>query len=383
MEWKNWLHTTLTVTLILAVTTVLFLYTAGYRLDQKKAQIDLRQTGMISAKSIPNGASVYLDDKLLTATDGTISALTPGKYNLKIVKTGFVEWKKQIEVFPELVTDITAVLVSQTPRLEPLTNTGARLPTVSPSLTKLAYFSTDAINPGISVIALGQSGLSIFRSTPTLIVKDLPNIKYSSSISMEWSPDEQELLVDSDVNTHFIVDLQKDTVESTATPKLLTDTWAAELLKKRMDFIQKLDLPADIAAVAVDPASLWAPDEKKFLYTKRVGLDIEYRVYNMEKPIPVGESVENLVFTTKAKDIQPKVGWYADSFHLILTENYNDTQKKGTVSIIRIDGTNKTEVYNNTLFSDSVFSSAGGDKLIMLTSYKSNNQSDLYTIGIR
>ena len=384
MESRAWLKTILTATLILAVTTVLFLYTSGYRLDRKKNnQLDLKQTGMISAKSIPEGASVYLDAKLMTATNDTISALNPGQYKLRIAKTGFVEWTKDVEVYPELVTDITAVLVSQTPRLEPLTNTGAQQPTASPTLTKLAYFSNDPTTPGISVISLAQGGLSLFKSTPALIAKDVPTQKYSLSKSIQWSPDEQTLLVEGQANNFFVVNLAKDTVEATASPQLLKNTWLTELLKKRTDFIQKLDLPEEIKRLATDPNTLWAPDEKKFLYTKKNGETTEYWVYNMEKPIPVGEKVDNLVFVTKTKDSQPKVTWYADSFHLILVENYDDKAKKGTLSLIRIDGTNKTEIYNNTLYSDTVYSSPGGDKLIILTSYKSNAQTDLYTVGIR
>jgi hypothetical protein len=106
-------------------------------------------------------------------------------------------------------------------------------------------------------------------------------------------------------------------------------------------------------------------------------------VYNMEKPIPVGEKAENIVFTTKATDPQPKISWYSDSFHLILTDNYTSTTNKGTISLIRIDGTNKTELYNNTLYSDQVFSAPSGDKIIMQTSFKSGDQTDLYTISIR
>ena len=103
----------------------------------------------------------------------------------------------------------------------------------------------------------------------------------------------------------------------------------------------------------------------------------------MEKPLPVGEKVETVVFTIDTKNPKPKVSWYADSFHLILIENYSDQEYKGTIGLIRIDGTNKTVVYNNSMYSDMVFSAPGGDKIIVLTSLKSGEQTDLYTVGIR
>lgn len=137
----KWLKALLTALILLSATVALFLYASGYRLSQdSENHVDLTQTGMINAKSVPEGANVYVDGVLRTATDGTVAGVETGIHSLSIVKNGFVTWNKTIEVFPELVTDITAILVSQSPRLEPLTNTGAREPTISPSLSKLAFF---------------------------------------------------------------------------------------------------------------------------------------------------------------------------------------------------------------------------------------------------
>ena len=66
----------LTIAVIMSVTSALYLYTSGYRLDKGKGNtIDLAKTGMVSAKSIPEGASVYLDGKLMTATNDTLSGI--------------------------------------------------------------------------------------------------------------------------------------------------------------------------------------------------------------------------------------------------------------------------------------------------------------------
>jgi len=62
---------------------------------------------------------------------------------------------------------------------------------------------------------------------------------------------------------------------------------------------------------------------------------------------------------------------------------FSRASKKGRISLIRIDGTNKVEIYNGALYSDNVYSAPGGDKLIILTGFKSNAQTDLYTLGIR
>ncbi|KKS16744.1 MAG: WD40-domain containing protein [candidate division WWE3 bacterium GW2011_GWB1_41_6] len=381
---KNWYQSLLSGVILIGITTLLYLYSAGYRLTQQQDRtIDLSKTGMISAKSIPEGSSVYLNGILLTATNDTISGIEPGTHNLKIIKKGFVTWSKDIEVFPELVTDITAVLVSQGPRLEPLTNSGARNPTISSSLTKLAYFSKDGETPGIRIIPLAGEGLSLFRSTPSSVIQDTPRIIYSNGKSIEWSPDEKNLMVESENGTFYLIDIAEGAAEVSTSPQEIKQIWQDKLNQTRQDFIQKLDIPDEIKTLAMSTKTVWSPDEKKFLYTRQNGAELEYRVYNLEKPLPVGEKVENTVFTTAAADPQPKISWYADSFHLILTEGDVNADKRGVVSLIRIDGTNKTELYNNTLMYDQVYSSPAGDKIIILTSFKSGEQTDLYTVSIR
>ena len=68
---------------------------------------------------------------------------------------------------------------------------------------------------------------------------------------------------------------------------------------------------------------------------------------------------------------------------MIITEGNPDVDKVGIISLIRIDGTNKTEIYNNTLYSDKVFPTPSGDKIVVLTSFKSDAKTDLYATGIR
>ncbi|MBI2415026.1 PEGA domain-containing protein [candidate division WWE3 bacterium] len=380
------LKSILTALTLILVTLGIFLYTAGYRFTKDKVTqvVDIKQTGMISAKSFPEGANVYLNGELKTATNGVISGLQPGKYNLRIMKNGFVVWDKEVQVFPELATDITAVLVSQSPRLEPLTNTGAKEPTISPTLNKIAFFSGDGNAPGVWVIPLNGDALSLFRSNPYVVLEDTPTKLYSRGKSLMWSPDEKELLVEvSPTDGFYLVDLSNGKSQFIQDPAKLKQEWATKLTQKRLDFIAKLDIPEDLRQIATDNATIWAPDEKKFLYTVKNADKIEYKVYNMEKPIPVGERVESVVFVTNSDDKQPSISWYADSFHLILTEMDAKEESRGMVSLVRIDGSNKVELFNNNIYSDRVYSSAAGDKIILLTSFKSEGQTDLYTVSIR
>ena len=388
-EFKKlgYVETLLTLLIIVGISTLLYLYTSGYRLsrDDEKGTLDVEKTGMIGVKSIPDRASVYIDGKIRTATDDTVAGITPGPHDLKIIKKGFNEWSKTIEVYEQLVTDITAVLISQSPRLEPLTNTGAKYPSVSPSLTKLAYFSTDSEKPGIWVIPLTGVNLGLFRTNPTVIIEDTTYTTYSDGGEITWSPDEKSLLVKSLKDTFYLVNLDSKTAQTTLKSEEILEEWEEEQNEKRKLFIDNslVKIPEEIVDKALSNDAYWAPDEKKFLYTKQNGNKLEYWVYNFEIPLPIGEKTESLVMTTDIESPQPKINWYADSFHFVIVEGDIENEKKGTVSLIRIDGTNKTEIYNNTLYSDAAFSSPGGEKVMILTSFKSGEQTDLYTVSIR
>ena len=388
-EFKKlgYLETLITLLILVGITTLLYFYTSGYRITKNSDTngIDVEKIGMVGAKSIPDGASVYLDGKLRTATNGTISSIEPGKHNLKIVKKGFLEWSKEIDVYEQLVTDVTAVLVSQSPRLEPLTNTGARNPSISPSLSKLAYFSSDEEKPGIWVIPLTGVNLGLFRTNPTTVIEDTRYTIYSTGESITWSPDEKNLLVKSSDDTFYLVDLSNGTAQTTLKSEDILNEWEEEQIEKREAFINNslTIIPDEIKNLAPSKEAVWSPDEKKFLYTKQNGNNIEYRVYNFEIPLPIGEKTESIVLTVDANAPQPNINWYTDSFHLVLVEGDIEQEKKGTVSLIRIDGSNKSEVYNNTLYFNEAFSSPGGDKVIILTSFKSGGQTDLYTVSIR
>jgi len=381
MKKYNWAQTIVTIIVLLGSTTAIFLYTNGYRLEQQKTKkFDLTRTGMVSAKSVPEGASVYLDGILITATNDSIPGIEPGEKTLKIIKKGFVPWEKKLAIYEELVTDITAVLITQSPRIEPITNTGAYNPSVSPSLSKLAYFSKEATTSGINILSLSNG---FFGGNTDTILKDTRAIKYSEGLSIVWSYDETKLLVEMPNDIWYLVDLQTKSAQTTNIPENMIITWKQEFVKKRADFINNAKAEERVKELAKSNDIQWSPDEKKFLKVEEINGNLVYKVYNLEDPLPVSEKLETTVFTLNKNLPQPKISWYTDSYHLILVEGDVNKDKKGSISFIRIDGTNKTEIYNNTLFSDKVYATSSGDKVVIVTSFKSNGEPDLYTVSIR
>jgi len=388
MNQKSYIKILILV-ILLGSTVLLYFFLSGWRPNFnfsnkiELSEINVKQTGMISAKSQPEGANVYLDGKLVTATNNSISGVDLGKHKLKITKNGYVTWEKEIEVFPELVTDITAMLISQTPRIEPLTNTGARKPTVSYSFEKLAFFSKDPEAPGVWIVSFRDQGLSFFANSAKNAVRDTNFIKYSDGKNITWSPDEDELLIESAESKFYLVNLNNNNISPISNPNETKDMWNKKIQKKRLDFISKIEIPEDRVKIASAEDTIWSPDNKKFIYKRIENNKIKYFIYNMETPLPVGENIETQVLELDAKAAQPKITWYSDSFHIILVEEFDEKAHRGKISIVRIDGTNKVEIYSNNLYSEDVYTTINGDKLVILTTFKSGDQTDLYTLGIR
>ena len=85
--------TSLVLGLLILVTIGVVLYGRGYRFSFDNGRADLAGTGLLVATSSPDGAQVFINDHLTTATDNTIN-LSPGEYNVRIVKKDFFHGRK-------------------------------------------------------------------------------------------------------------------------------------------------------------------------------------------------------------------------------------------------------------------------------------------------
>ncbi|MBI3980594.1 PEGA domain-containing protein [Candidatus Microgenomates bacterium] len=196
-EIKKRFPTTLfIITIFILISLGLIIYARGYRLDFKSKKI--LGTGLLVATSLPDGASVYLNDHLTTATNTTIN-LAPGEYKVRIVKDGYLPWQKNLKVREEIVTKTEATLFPSTPELKPLSVNGAINPSLSSDGTKLVFaVKTDEENgledkSGLWVIDMLDRPLS-FSRLQHQIVKNSPLFDYSKAHYI-WSPNAKELIV--------------------------------------------------------------------------------------------------------------------------------------------------------------------------------------------
>lgn len=410
---KNLLSLIATISTILFLTFLSVFYSEGWRINpsillkkisktesgasSSNPQNIIVKTGMLAVRSIPDGAKVYLDDKLITATDDTISSLDPKKYTLRVEKEGFETWKKDITIYPELVTDITAVLISQTPRLEPLTNTDVTSFAISSSYNEIAFTTSTEKNPGVWILPLSNSPINILRNSAQPLIVDTADYSPSKGQVISWSPDDKELTVQMNPKGYFLYKVDKGIGLNPQNEKptqyenfeKIIELWnerTATIFSSRLnEFAKKQQMPADVLSLASKNDILWSPDERKFAIETINETDnklTNITIYNGDVTLPVGEERVNrtLIGIDKSRLFYT---WYTDSYHLILVEQQADKTDSYTVSIIRIDGSNLTKIYTGYLTTRQAYSTPNGDKIVVLTSLKEGSKPNLYGIAIR
>src|SRR5579864_8399299 len=93
--------------LLLTGTALIGIYGRGYEINFRSGKPEITGTGLLVLTSNPDGAQVYINDKLTTATNNTIN-LPPGSYNVKISKQGSFDWKKTLVIQKEIVAKADA-----------------------------------------------------------------------------------------------------------------------------------------------------------------------------------------------------------------------------------------------------------------------------------
>ncbi len=120
--------------LMVIATTIIILYGKGYRFGFDTGTPAISGTGLLVVTSSPDGAQVFVNGHLTTATDNTIN-LAPGDYDVKIFKDGYFPWQKKIAIKKEVVSKADALLLPTAPKLESITNAGVFNPLLDPTQT--------------------------------------------------------------------------------------------------------------------------------------------------------------------------------------------------------------------------------------------------------
>ncbi|HVZ58898.1 MAG TPA: PEGA domain-containing protein, partial [Patescibacteria group bacterium] len=265
-----WISLLILVFLLLG-TVLVILYGKGYRFNILQGKPKLSKTGLLALTSLPDGASVYVNGELKTATNNTLD-LVPGQYSITITKDGYFPWKKNVNIQKELVTQADALLYPIAPKLESITVSGVESPVLDPTHTKIAYrvASQSALHNGIYIYDMSTRSVLSLQTATKQIANDA-TIPFSNA-DISWSPDGQQIIatVSGELapSTYLLEANQLNTTPQNVTTILPSIQAQFETDIKQKEQAQLAGLkPALKNMIAADfKIVAWSPDETKILY---------------------------------------------------------------------------------------------------------------------
>lgn len=402
---KRFIFTLLTMLIIGLIATVAILAAKGFRPSGEKGKFFVG-TGILSITSVPDQASIYLDGHLTSATNTNVNSLPAKKYQVRIVKEGYIPWEKEVEVKEGFVSQVKATLFKAYPSIYPLTNNGATKTLLSSDGQKLVFVvpvsdgNLNNLSPvelkrsGIWVWTMGEKPITFARGgEPHQIAQVLPGVDYSKA-NFRFSPDSTQLLVQLPDRSLLL-----DTTRFNDPPRDVTAIvgptlagWDEEQKTKDLTRLQLIkDL--NVRKVASSAAVLkWAPDESKILYSTDGKKDFKVVVLTQENGVPVTN--------TRTYDLpqSPSYSWLPGSNHLLTVETAEpiptpDPKKDNgktsfplsKITILEFDGRNKAEIYAGNFDPSAVYAWPDGSRVVVIHSFQTAyaSQPNLYGINLK
>lgn len=383
---------------IVFLTLIISFIARGYKINLKQGTI-LTATGILSATSEPKGASVYLDEKLVTATDNTLN-LSPNTYTVKIVKDGYLPWQKTIQIKKETVYQTNTQLFRSVPDLKPITYTGAINPIVSPDNTKIVYAVASAsasVDNGLYLMELTNSfSLNFTKNTAKQLSQNLANINWTD-FTFEFSPNSRQVLATNSLkNVAYLISLDtainpKNLYDVTPTLNTIKTDWQDQLSQQMNSKLAKVPtvLQGLISTASAQDLQFSASEEKiLFLAQKDGNLETNLitpppsqSTQKQSRDIKAGnyyvyDLKDDTSFLIGSKNDIHNLTWLDSSDNIVFTNLQ-------TIKVADYDGTNQQTLFAGNFNSNTVFPMPGGSKITTITSPYSGAPENLYTISIK
>lgn len=404
-----------------------------------------KETGLLSANSFPAGAQVYVNDRLVSATDDTLY-LKPGEYQVKIQKEGYHLWQKNLKVEGALVTQTNAQLFPIVPSLTPLTFSGASKVIPSPDGQKLVFYTADATTPsknGLYVLDMSNS-LLVFQRDALQIAEDVANLNLDQA-NFIWSPDSTELLVITPTRELLLSTTKMNDLRTLADVSFkraqTLSGWEEEIYLRERQFLSKF--PEAIIKISTQSAqnAYMSPDKKRLIYTATANLTIpldlippvlatssqpesrtiepgKIYVYDREedKNFYVGEQASvsanvkkllsvdlfnktplslstspsaflKLQATTSAQTVAKFESYYSplfsQTYQWLPDSKHLVVVGNNEIKIKTFDNTNDTTIYSGPFADQFVYPWPDGSKLLITTSFNPGSPLNLYAIDLK
>jgi hypothetical protein len=396
-----------TLVVVGLVTLFVSYYARGYRFDSeaffRQGKIRFEPNGILVIKSDPDGASVFLNGELKTATNATIS-LPPGTYDVEVRKDGFFTWSKRLVIEEEVVTNATASLFRNAPSLSPITFSGAVNPVVSKNGTKIAYvipFSQEnRQKAGLWTLDVLNLPLGFSNDPRRITDGDLTDAVYT------FSPDERQILLTTETGTFLLetgnFTAQTQLINVASRKETILSTWKNEEEIRNEGDLR--GLPHDIVDLLTRKTSAYAfsPDDLMILYTasssatlpenlikqlpgsstqkqERSAIPGHTYIYDIkeDRNFEITDRKVTLTNPPLQENVIPAVRWLTSSRHILLSE-------ENKITIMDYDGTNRQEIYSGSYVWPYAFPYVNTTKLLILTNLgASTSIPNLYTLTVK
>lgn len=389
---RQLIFTVSVLSFLVLATIAVVAYGRGYRFNFNGGKPDFLGTGLLVATSKPDGAQVFINGHLTTATDNTIN-LAPGDYTIRVFKDGYFPWEKRIKIQKEVVAKTDALLFPTAPKLESITNSGVRNPVLDPSGTRLAFAvaSQSARKNGIYILDLSTRPILTLQSSSEQITDDTAD-QFSKS-NFTFSPDGSELIATTSAQTSYLLDsrsFNSNPRDVTATLASVNFSWDKEKSDREKAITDSL--PKELRKVISDNFKIieWSLDNSKILYQastsaqlpfvinpRLIGTNTAPEQRKLDKGgIYVYDVKQDQNYKIDVKQPQ-NLHFFPDADHLV----YVADQK---IDIMEYDGANRTTVYAGPFVDSYAFAWPDSSKIVVLTNLGNPTiPPNLYTIGLK
>lgn len=375
-------------------------YARGYKFNFKTLQF--QPNGILVLKSEPDGASVFINGELKTATNANIS-IAPGTYDVEVKKDGYLTWYKRLTIEKEIVTQASISLFKNAPSLAPVTLSGATNVVMSEDGSKIVF----SVLPGknitddkVGLWALDTYSLPLGFNTGAKRIADGD----MTEATYTFSPDGRQLLL-SVSNAIYLIDTgsftsQNQRVNVASKKAEILANW--KTIKDNTNQSLVKNLPLALSDILARKASgfIFSPDDNLILYTASASATLSDNLIPQlpgastqaqERNLQAGRTYvydikedRNFLISTDPVTINnidsttaPALRWMSSSRHLLWAG-------KNQVVIMDYDGTNRQTVYSGSYVMPSVFPFSNTTKLLILTNLGSTDSpANLFTLTVK
>jgi hypothetical protein len=382
----------LTFLVVTVLGGIAIFYARGFRLEKEAQNITISPKGLLVVNSEPTGAQIFIDDKLTSATNSTLT-VSPGEHTIIVKKEGYLDWKKVSVIGSDAVSVVNAFLLPAAPSLTAFTTSGAITPSVNEDQTKIIY----VVPTKESVPSDTKAGVWLAETTnlPLGFSRDPRQITdlVPTDAQIEWSPDSREILLTTKSVTYRLNLNQFTNGKQASVVTSTKDTIRAEWKTKKEDKLTaKLSsLPDQIRDIFLKKVKnvTFSPDENRILYVASGSATIPEGLVNALPGSSTQKETRKLtdslsyVYDIK-EDKNFEVGAKNESLYWIPNSLNLLVPQKDSISVVDYDGTNRNVIYSGNYIFPYAYPSTSTNRVLILTNFGAEKSTpNLYWLGLK